>query len=150
MRGEGKQFACLADAVLIQITPESQIGKAGIEAIDLAVVVAVFLGEGGKAVGGLAASGQRCGVAEQFAAVVDGVVAVAVKDEEGVVAPGPACGSLDAVAIVVEEDGSGGVDAGGFQAVAVEVEDQWVVAYGGDGAGGEEGGGGGCTGRLGG
>ena len=86
-------------------------------------MVAVFLGERGKAVGGVAPGIQRGGVAEEFTAAVDGAVAVAVEDEKGVSCLDPAGGGLDAVAVVVEEDGVGGIDTGGFEAVVVEVED---------------------------
>jgi hypothetical protein len=79
-------------------------------------------------------------IAEEFAAVVDAAVAVAIEDEEGVVALDPTGGGPDTVAVVVEEDGVAGVDADGFEAVVVEVEDERVNAERGGALGGEEGG----------
>ncbi|MBK6906599.1 MAG: hypothetical protein IPH08_05825 [Rhodocyclaceae bacterium] len=77
--------------------------------------------EGGEAVRGFAAGIEVSGVAEEFAAIVDEAVAVAVEHEQGVVGFDPAGGGLNAIAVVVEEDGSGGVDADGFETVVVEV-----------------------------
>ncbi|EXI86098.1 MAG: hypothetical protein AW11_03227 [Candidatus Accumulibacter regalis] len=114
LRGEGEQFTGLADTVLVEVAPEAQTGEAGVEAVDLAVAVRVFLGERGEAVGGNAAGAQRGAIAEQFAAVVDAAVAVAIEDEEGIVALHPTGGGPDTVAVVVEEDGVAGVDADGF------------------------------------
>lgn len=52
LRGEGKQFAVLADAVLIEVAPQAQIGKSGVKTVDLAIIIGVFLSERGKTVGG--------------------------------------------------------------------------------------------------
>jgi hypothetical protein len=143
---KGEEFAALADAVLIGVLPQAQVGKAGVGGIDPAVGVAVFLREGGEAVGGeglsIRAGIEWCGIAEKFAASVDGIVAVAVKNEEGIAGLDPAGGGLDAVAVVVEKDGGCRVDAGGVEAVTVEVEGQRVAAGGKCLSGEGEGGGG--------
>ena len=58
------------------------------------------------------------GITEEFAAVVDDAVAVSVEHQKAVIWLDPAGGGLDAVAIVVEEDGGGaGGDAEGFDAL---------------------------------
>jgi hypothetical protein len=113
LRGQGEQFVALADAVLVEVAPEAQIGKVRVERIDLPVAVAVFLRERGKAVGGRAASGKRSGIAKKFVPVIAGH---------------PAGGGLHAIAIVVERNGGGGVDADGFETIAVEVENERIAA----------------------
>ena len=112
--GEREEFVALADAVLVEVTPELELCPVGVGGIDEAVGVGVFLGECGEAVGGEASCVELGTVAEEFAAGVDEAVVVAVEDEEGVVRLDPAGGSLDAVGVVVEEDGGIRVDAGGF------------------------------------
>ncbi len=119
---EREQFARLRDAVLIQIAPYAQLAPVCIGAVDLAVAVGVFLRQRGKTVGGLAACVQWGGVAEQFGAVVDGGVAVAVHDQEAVIGFDPAGAGFEAVAVVVEQDGIGGRGGDGFEAVVVQVE----------------------------
>ena len=54
-RVEREQFAALADAVLVEVAPDAQVGELGVEAAELAVGVAVEVGEGGEAVGGACA-----------------------------------------------------------------------------------------------
>lgn len=54
--GECGEFVCLADAVLIEVAPESEIGEAGVTGINLAVGVGVFLRERGKTIDGIAAA----------------------------------------------------------------------------------------------
>jgi hypothetical protein len=134
LRGQGEQLVALADAVLIEVAPEAQIGKVRVERIDLTVVVAVFLRERGKAVGGSAACDKRSGIAKKFVPVVDGAVAVAIENEEGVIAGHPAGGGLHAIAIVIEKNGGGGVDADGFETIAVEIENERIAANGGCGS----------------
>ncbi|MEQ1527588.1 MAG: hypothetical protein ABL911_12705 [Gallionella sp.] len=51
------------------------------------------------------------GIAKQFAPVVDCAVAVFVHDEQPIAGRNPARTLFDAVAIVIEQDGVGGVDA---------------------------------------
>ena len=120
--GQGLQFAGIGDAILVQVAPDANIGELGVKAAEEAVVVAVEVGERGKAAGGFLAVGHDGVDAEEFVAVVDQTVAVLVEGEEGVVALDPAGAGLDAVTVVVEEDLGGGGDADGFHAVAVEVD----------------------------
>jgi len=134
--GEGLQFVGLADAVLVAVAPEADVGELGVESAEEAVVVAVEVGQGGEAVGGFLAVGEHGVDAEEFVAVVDRAVAVLAEREEGVVAFEPAGAGLDAVAVAVEEH-RGAADAGGFESVAVKVEGEGVLARGGVAAGGE-------------
>ncbi len=73
------------------------------------------------------AVGQHGVVAKEFAARVDHPIAVAVQHDQAVVTLDPAGGGFDAVGVVVKEDGVGGVDAYGFEAVVVEVEGEGVA-----------------------
>ena len=102
--GEGLQFVRRTHAILVEVAPEADVGELGIEAAELAVVVAVEVGERGKAAGGLLSAAENSIDTEEFVAVVDGAVAVLVEGEEGVVALEPAGAGTDAVAVVVEED----------------------------------------------
>ena len=123
---QGLEFGGLADAVLVQITPDAHGGELGVGGAEEAVVVAVEVAQSGEAVGGLLPAGQHGFVAEQLGAVVDDAVGVTVKHDEAVVSARPGGGCLEAVAVGIELDGSCIVEPGDFKAVAVEVEDQRV------------------------
>ncbi|MBK6402424.1 MAG: hypothetical protein IPF74_10990 [Rhodocyclaceae bacterium] len=89
--GQALQFVGLADAVLVQVAPEADVGVLGIIGVEQLVAVAIEASEGGEAVGGVqGAAGEGFGAddgidAEEFAAGVDGAVAIAVEDDEGVI-----------------------------------------------------------------
>ncbi|CAM3677793.1 hypothetical protein ACAN107058_13760 [Paracidovorax anthurii] len=127
------QLARLAHPVLVRVLPDAQLPIDRIGGIDHAVAVAVLRRQGLVAVGVVQALArlrlrvpQRL-VAEQLLAGVDQAVAVAVQHHQPVVALDPARGVLGAVAVVVEEDGAGGVDTHRLDAVAVQVQDQRVA-----------------------
>ena len=91
--------------------------------IELAVIVAVQIGQCLKAVGcrlACARAGSEDGVvAKEFAPAVYRSITVEVSHDDGFARSNPAAGSLGAVAVVVEEDGRGGVDGAGGDASAV-------------------------------
>ena len=118
---EGEQLAFLADAVLIQVAPDAQLGKGTIGGIDLAVAVIIEIGQRLIAIGGALAILEQGVVAEQFAAVIDDAIAIAVIDEETVILADPAGGSTDTVIAVVKERAFMPVAGKGFNAVAVKV-----------------------------
>ncbi len=118
----------MADAVLVEITPDSEAGEVGVLCIDDAVVVAVEIGQGIEAVGRQRTVGFDGGVAKQFAPVIYRAVAVPVPDHKAVIGTDPAGGGLDAVCVLVEQNGRCGVDADGLDTVVVEVEDKRVAA----------------------
>ena len=99
----GKQLARLRNAVLVEVAPDAQPAPIGVQLVDLAVAVAVLLGQRAEAVGRGAARVERGGVAEQFAAVVDRAIAVAIHDQETIVRVDPAGPGLDAVGVQVEQ-----------------------------------------------
>ena len=119
LAAQREQFVGLADAVLVQVAPQAQVGELGIAGIDFAVEVGIQVAQGVEAVGGQLAVAFDHGIAEQFATIVDFAVSVFVQHQEGVVGSDPAGRGLDAIG--VELDGGGGVDAEGFQAVVVQV-----------------------------
>ena len=127
---EGEEFIGLRDAVLIQIAPEAHVGELGVIGIEHPVAIGIEIAQGIEAVGGFLAVALDGVDAEQFAAVVDQAIAVAVEHEKGVMAVEPAGAGLDAIAVVIEEHGIGAADADGFDAVAVEVEDERVDGLG--------------------
>ena len=138
-RIEGGEFFGLADAVLVVVAPQAQLVPAGVLGVDGAVGIGVQFGQGGVAVGGLLSGGEQRMVAEEFASGVDGAVAVAVavEDENAVIAlePGGAC--PDAVAVVVEEGGLNSVPGrcqlGNLYPVSVKVKHQRRRLHGGAG-----------------
>jgi len=75
----------LGGAVLVEVTPNAQVAKLGIAAVDFAVAVAVQVAQGIKAIHSSLAVAFDEGIAEQFAAIVDGAVAVLIQDQEAVV-----------------------------------------------------------------
>ncbi len=130
--GQRVQLARLADAVLVHVLPDPQLAIGRVRRVDHAIAVAVLPCQGFVAVGiehalaRLRPLAQRL-VAEQLATRIDQAVAVAVQHHDAVVALDPARGVPGAIAVVVEEDGTGGVDAYRFDAVAVQVQDQGVA-----------------------
>ena len=126
---EGEQLAFLADAVLIQVAPDAQLGKSAVGGIYLAVTVVIKIGQGLIAVGGTLAVFERGVVAEQLAAIIDDAVAIAVINEETVVLVYPASGGADAILVVVKERAFMTVAGKGFDTVAVKVEGEGVVLH---------------------
>ena len=127
--GQREQLAVVGNAVLVEVAPQAQVGKARVGGIDPTVRVGVFLRQRVEAIDRSAAECEGRGVAEQFLPAVDAAVAVAVERQEGVVGLDPARQRRDARAGGVEVDAASGVaGAGSFDAVAVEVEDQRVLA----------------------
>ena len=111
---QGGQFVSLENAVLVEVTPDFEVAKPGIARVNLAVVVAVQVRKGIKAVKGQLAVALDGGVAKQFAPVVDHAVAVLVQHQEAVVGLDPAGAGLDPAAGLVEQDASRRADR--FQA----------------------------------
>ena len=138
--GQGEEFACVGHGVTIPVFPDAKLGEGGVRSVDPAVGVTVEVGEGGKAVGGSLSVGEKGMVAKEFAAIVDPAIAVAVEDEQAVVFARPAALFGKAVAVVVEMETS--VQGECFDAVAVEIENEWGAGLGGGGEflleGGEE------------
>ncbi|GAA6120595.1 hypothetical protein Acidovoranil_26980 [Acidovorax sp. FG27] len=60
-------------------------------------------------------------IAKEFTARIDKPVAVAIKHHDAVISTDPTRGIPGSVAVVVEENGAGWINAGGFYAVAVEI-----------------------------
>jgi hypothetical protein len=84
--GEWPEFDGLAQAVLVEVLPELQLGESGVAGVEQTVAIAVEVAQGVEAgEGKLAVELQRVG-AEELGARVDGAVAVAVQHEPGVVA----------------------------------------------------------------
>ena len=124
---EGEQLAFLADAVLIQVAPNAQLGKSAVGGIDLAVAVIIEIGQRLIAVGGTFAIFKEGVVAEEFAAVIDDAVTIAVIDEEAVILAYPASSGTDAVLVVVKERTFMTVAGEGFNTVAVQIEGEGVM-----------------------
>ena len=118
---EGEQLAFLADAVLIQVAPDAQLGKSAVGGIYLAVAVVIEFFQCLIAVGGTFAIFKEGVVAEKLAAVIDDSVAIAVINEETVILADPAGGSTDTVIAVVKERAFMTVAGEGFNAIAVKV-----------------------------
>ncbi|MDZ4074027.1 MAG: hypothetical protein U1E04_04650 [Hylemonella sp.] len=101
---QGLELTLLAHAVLVQVAPNAQFRVGGVGDGDLTVGITVERTESGKAVGGGLAVGQQGLVAEEFAAGVDGAVAIQIANEHAVVGADPLGAGADAVGIVVEEN----------------------------------------------
>ena len=117
--GEGGEFAALADAVLVEVAPDAQAVKLRVGTANLAVAVAVEVAQGVEAIHCFLAVALERTVAEEFFAIVDEAVAVAVENQKAVVRFDPTGALLHPGAGLVEQDTGSG--AYGFEAVAVEV-----------------------------
>ena len=63
---------------------------------------------------------------KEFAARVDGVITIAIQHQPGVIRLDPAGASFHTIGIVIEQDDCAIAGAGGFDAIAIEVEHQRV------------------------
>ena len=124
---QGEQFVALADAVLVCIAPNAQMGKDAVILINAAIAVVVVFGQGFIAVGGTFAVFEQGVVAEEFAAMVDGTVLIAIEYQKAVCAFHPAGGGADAFAGVIEEGAVRAVKSDGLDTVAVKVKGEGVV-----------------------
>ena len=130
--GQALQLGGLADAVLVQVAPEAEVAVLGIGAVEKLVAVAVDALEGVEGIDGVdRAAGERFGAddgidAEQLTTGVDGAVAIAVEDDEGIVGLEPAGAGLDGVGVVVEENPR--INSDCFDAVTVQIDGQGIAA----------------------
>ena len=116
---EGEQLALLADAVLVEVAPDAQVGKGTVSGIYLAVAVVIEFGQRLIAVGGALAVFEQGVVAEKLAAVIDDSVAIAVINKQAVVLAYPAGGGANAVLVVVKERAVMAIASKGFDAVTI-------------------------------
>ena len=65
---------------------------------------------------------------KEFAARVDGSIAIAIHHQPAVIGLDPACARLHAIGIVIEQDDRAIAGAGGFDAIAIEIKNQRVAA----------------------
>ena len=135
LAGQRGQLVALADAVLVQVLPQFDVGELGVGSVEQLVAVGVETAQRLEAIGGIhrvdAWRAAEQGVyAEQLAAGVNAAVAIAVEHQPCIVGAYPTRTGFDAVGVVVEQDGGGG-DAYGFDAVAVEIDRQRVARGGG-------------------
>ena len=120
---QAEQLARIGFRVGVGIQPKPQFRPDGITAIDAAIAIAIEAPQGFKAVAGQVAIGQAGAVPEQLVARGDPAVAIAIAHEQGIAATHPARAFREAIAVVVELDGSFS-DAAGGDTVAIEVEQQ--------------------------
>ena len=102
---ESLEFSGLRDAVLVEVLPHLEAGEIGVQRIDHAISIAVLSGECRKAICRIAASRQRGTVAKQLGAVIYDAVIVAVQHQHTVRRRHPARAALDAVTVVIEQEG---------------------------------------------
>jgi len=102
---ESLEFASLADAVLVEVLPHLEAGEIGVQRIHRAVAVAVLSGECRKTIRRIAACRKLRAVAEQLRAVVYDAVTIPVQHQHTVRRRHPARAALDAVTVVIEQEG---------------------------------------------
>ena len=124
-RSKGHQLTAFGNAVSVGVHPDHELAKVGVVGVDDAVVVAVVLPQGLKAVLGVLAVGELGLVAEHLAAVVNFSVAVFVHHKPGVVPAGPAHLLREAVLIQVKVDAV--LDRYRRKSVAEQIQDNGVT-----------------------
>ena len=117
----------MADAVLIEITPDAQVNKSIICSVHLAVTVFIKFFQRLIAVGGALAVFEQGVVAEKLAAVIDDSVAIAVINEETVVLAYPTGGGANAVFVVVKEGTFVTITGNCFNTIAIKIESKRVI-----------------------
>lgn len=104
---ERLQFIGLADAILIQVAPDTHRVELVVGGAEDAIAIRVQLGQRGETVGGLLAVRQHGLIPEQLRTRVDRAVAVAVEDEHAVVRTGPRSRGPHGIAVGIEQNGWG-------------------------------------------
>ena len=113
---------------MIQVAPDSQVGKHPVGRIYLAVEVQIQVLESVEAVDSkLPVALQRIHT-EKLATRIDQVVSVAVQHQPTVVRPDPTSSSLDTIVVVIEKNDGPVAGAGGFYAVAIKVKHKGIAA----------------------
>ena len=120
---KAEQLPWIGFGIGIGIQPEPQFRPDGISAIDAAIAIAIEAPQGFKAMAGQGAIPQARAVAEELVARGDPAVTITIPHQQGIATADPAGAFREAIAIVVELDGSL-PDAAGGDTVAVEVEHQ--------------------------
>ena len=118
---EGEQLAFLADAVLIQVTPNAQLGKGAVGGIYFAIAVIIKIGQCLIAIGGTFAVFEQGVIAEKLAAVIDDAIAIAVINEETIILADPAGSETVAVFVVITVRAFMTVSGYGLDTVALKV-----------------------------
>jgi len=127
---KGDEFVGLADAVLVEVALEFDVGVLRVGGVEDAIAVGVDALQGVEAVFRFDDLAARVAVdhridAEELGAAVYRAIAVPIQHHERIVALQPPGAGLDAVAVVVELHP--GIDAHRLNAVAVEVEGKGVA-----------------------
>ena len=120
---KAEQLARIGFRIGVGIQPETQFRPDGIAAINAAIAVAIKAPQGIEAMAGQGAIAQAGAVPEELVARGDPAVTIPIPHEEGIAGTDPARAFREAVAVVVELDGSL-TDAAGGDTVAVEVQHQ--------------------------
>ena len=124
---EGEQLAFLADAVLIQVAPDAQLGKGAVGSIYFAVTVFIKLGQCLITIGSAFAIFKEGVVAEKLTTVIDDTIAIAVINEQAVILVYPTSRGTNAVITMVKERTFMTVAGEGFNAIAVQIEGEGVM-----------------------
>lgn len=123
MVGKGSQLIRTADAVMVCVLPDLQVGKLAIVVVDDAVAILVDGGQGLKP--GVAAEGEVFG--EELGDVVDGPVAVHIKGKKTVITREP----VDWGVITIGGHGEL-VECSRLHhlyAIAIQINYDWVYRY---------------------
>ncbi|MCY1344412.1 hypothetical protein D9M69_304480 [compost metagenome] len=96
------ELVCLGYAVLVQILPDTHIGKLGILRVEYAIGIAVQVAQRIETIAGLLSIGFDGIHTEKLTAIFDDPVSIAIQYEKAVITLDPASSCLQAVAIEVE------------------------------------------------
>ncbi len=118
--GQALQLAPIADAVTVDVAPDLQSGVGRVLGVDHAVAVVIVFGQGLIAVPSGGSIAQQAVVAEQFAAITDTAVAIAVMHQQTVIRTDPAGPFAQAIVIQIE---MARADCQCLYAIAVQVKD---------------------------
>ena len=117
----------MADAVLIEIAPDTQVSESAVGSIHLAVAVVVEFFQCLIAVGGTFAIFEQGVVTKKLAAIIDDAITIAVMDEQTVVLADPAGSSADTILVVVKEGAFVTITGNCFNTIAIKIESKRVI-----------------------
>ena len=125
---QGLKLSRLAHPILVQVTPDAQVGKLGVTGIEHRIAIAVEVCQGSKAIAGsgacIGASGENRFIAEQFTARINNTIAIQIPHQNAIIRPHPGGAGLQRIGIGVKQHPSR--QRRDLQAIAIQVQHQGV------------------------
>ncbi|UTH76203.1 hypothetical protein [Chromobacterium sp. IIBBL 290-4] len=109
----------MADAILVQVAPNTQVGKHAVSAINLAILIGIHIAQRIEAIRRqLTIALQRID-AKKLSARINGAVAIAIQHQPAIIGLDPAGACFYSICIMIKQNDLAIPCAGGFNAIAI-------------------------------